>query len=126
MYTWTAIHHAFQYTRYLSPNNNRSLRGEVLPDLHADLFSRHASSSEVYVLWWSTKEVKMLCPTRFVVDATENSKEGGVAAEVCSSQTGLRTKLNANIALTWVNKMNSLSSGEPLNVVQKLSLFYSG
>ena len=36
----------------------------------------------------STKEVNMLCP-RFVVDATENSKEGGVAAEVCSSQTGL-------------------------------------
>ena len=32
----------------------------------------------------------MLCPTRFVVDATENSKEGGVAAEVCRSQTGLR------------------------------------
>ena len=34
------------------------------------------------------KEVKMLCQTRFVVDATENSK-GGVAAKVCSSQTGL-------------------------------------
>ena len=32
----------------------------------------------------------MLCPTRFVVDATENSNEGGVTAEVCSSQTGLR------------------------------------
>ena len=32
--------------------------------------------------------VKMLCLTRFVVDATENRKEGGVAAEVCSSQTG--------------------------------------
>ena len=30
----------------------------------------------------------MLCQTRFVVDATENSK-GGVAAKVCSSQTGL-------------------------------------
>ena len=28
---------------------------------------------EVVCLWWSTKEVKMLCPTRFVVDATENS-----------------------------------------------------
>ena len=40
-------------------------------------------------LWRSTKEVKMLCPTRFVVDATENSIEGGVAAEVCNSQTGL-------------------------------------
>ena len=30
----------------------------------------------------------MLCPTRFAVDATGNSR-GGVAAEVCSSQTGL-------------------------------------
>ena len=41
------------------------------------------------------KEVKMLCPTRFIVDATENSKDGGVTAEVCSSQTGLRTKSKA-------------------------------
>ena len=31
----------------------------------------------------------MFCPTRFVVDATENSKEGGVAAELYSPQTGL-------------------------------------
>ena len=31
----------------------------------------------------------MLFPTRFVFDTTENIKEGGVAAEVCSSQTGL-------------------------------------
>ena len=31
----------------------------------------------------------MLSPTRFVVDATENSKEGGVAAEVFSFQAGL-------------------------------------
>ena len=60
-----------------------------LPELHADLFSRHASPLEVYVLWRSTKEVKMLCLTRFVVDTTENNKEGGVAAEVCSSQTGV-------------------------------------
>ena len=60
-----------------------------MSELHADLFSRHASPLEVWVLWQSTKEVKMLCPTKFVVDATENSKEGGVAADVCSSQTGL-------------------------------------
>ena len=57
---------------------------DVVPELHADLFSRHASPLEVCVLWRSTKEVKMLCPTRFVVDATENSKEGGVAADVCN------------------------------------------
>ena len=59
----------------------------VLAELHVDLFSRHASPLEVYVLCRSTKEVNMLCPTRLVVDATENSKEGGVAAEVGSSQT---------------------------------------
>ena len=59
------------------------------PELHADLFSRHASPLEVYVLWRSTKEVKMLSPTRFVADATENGEEGGVAAEVCSSHSGL-------------------------------------
>ena len=33
--------------------------------------------------------MKVLCPTRFVVDATENSKAGGVATDVCSSQAGL-------------------------------------
>ena len=56
-----------------------------LAELHSDLFSRHSSPLEVYVLWRSTKEVKTLCPTRFVVDATENIEEGGVAAEVCGS-----------------------------------------
>ena len=38
-------------------------------------------------LWRSMKEVKMLRPTRFVIDPTENS-EKDVAAEMCSSQTG--------------------------------------
>ena len=33
--------------------------------------------------------MKMLRPTRIAIDATENSNEGGVAAEMCSSQTGL-------------------------------------
>ena len=37
----------------------------------------------------AVEEAKMVCPTRFVVDAPENSKEGDVAAEVRSSQTGL-------------------------------------
>ena len=31
----------------------------------------------------------MLRPTRFVVDATENNKEGGMATDVGSSQTSL-------------------------------------
>ena len=51
-------------------------------------------------LWRSTKEVKVLCPTTFVVDATENSKKGGEAAEVCSSQRlGWWTKSKGNILL---------------------------
>ena len=72
---------------------------ELLAGLHTDLFSRHASPLEVDVLCRSTKGVKMLCPTRFVVDATENSKKGRVAAEVHSSQTGLWTKSKRNILL---------------------------
>ena len=46
----------------------------ILAELNADLFSHHSSPLEFMFLWPSTKEVKMLCPTRFVVDATENSK----------------------------------------------------
>ena len=68
---------------------DRAERGlYLLAELLSDLFSRHANPLEV-LFWRSTKEVNMLCPTRFVVDAPENSKEGGVAAEVCSSQTRL-------------------------------------
>ena len=46
----------------------------ALPELHADLFSRHANP--LYVLFSGGRrksEVKMLYPTRLVVDATENS-----------------------------------------------------
>ena len=39
-------------------------------------------------LWRSTKGVKMLCPTRFFVNATENSEGGGVAAEVAAPRPG--------------------------------------
>ena len=60
-----------------------------LPEMHAHLFSRHASASEVIAFWRSTKQVEMLCPTMLAVDVTDNSKERGVTAEVCSSQTGL-------------------------------------
>ena len=65
------------------------------------------------LLWRSTKEVKMLYPTRFVVDATENSKEGGVAAEVCNSQTRLSTKSKGNIILALpVTKMKYFRTGD--------------
>ena len=60
----------------------------VLPELHADLFSQNACPLEFYGFVAVDEEVT-ICPTTFVVDTTENTKEGGVAAEVCSSQTGL-------------------------------------
>ena len=56
-----------------------------VPELHADLCSRHFSPLNVYGLWRSVNEVKVLYPTMLVVDATQGSKERGVAAEVCSS-----------------------------------------
>ena len=59
------------------------------PELHADLFSRHASPLEAYFLWRSQIEVKMVCPTVFMVDSMESSSKGVGVAEVCSSQTGL-------------------------------------
>ena len=52
----------------------------------------------------------MLYPTRFVVDATENSKEGGVAAEVCSSQAGLSTKNHkATYYCSYVGHLNEVT-----------------
>ena len=80
-----------------------------LPELHADLFSRHASPLEVCVLWRSTKEMKLLCPTRFVADATENSKEGGLAADVCSTQTGLWTKSKATYYCSHLGHQNKVA-----------------
>ena len=59
--------------------------------MHADLFSRHASPSEVCVFVAVDERGDPRCYVKrdfVVVDATENSK-GGVAAEVCSSQAGL-------------------------------------
>ena len=44
---------------------------------------------KMFMFWGRSAEEMNMCPTRFVVDATENSKEGGVAAEWSSSQTCL-------------------------------------
>ena len=60
-------------------------KNSLLPELHTELFCRHASSLEVYVLWRSTNEVNVLYPTRVVSETTENRKDGGVAAEVCAA-----------------------------------------
>ena len=60
-----------------------------LAELHADLFSRYASPLDFCVFVAVDKRGEGVTSTRFVVDATESSKEGGVAAELCSSQTGL-------------------------------------
>ena len=55
-----------------------------MPELHAVAM---LVVQKLTLLWRSTKEVNMVCPTRFVVDTTEKSKEGGGAVEVCRSQT---------------------------------------
>ena len=62
------------------------LECHIFPELHADLFSHHASPLEVDVM---SAVVNILCPTRFVVDSMESSNNGGGVAEVCSFQTGL-------------------------------------
>ena len=46
----------------------------LLAELNADLFSRHASPLEVYVFVAVDDRGEDVCPTRFVVDATENRK----------------------------------------------------
>ena len=57
--------------------------------MHCDLFSPHASPLEGYVFVVVGERGEDVCPTRFVVETTENRKEGGVAAEMCSFQTAL-------------------------------------
>ena len=60
-----------------------------LPELHADLFSRHASPLEVYVFVVVDERGEDVMSDEIFRRCKENSKEGGVAAEACSSQTGL-------------------------------------
>ena len=49
------------------------------PELHADFFGRRASPLDDYILVAVDERGEdVLCPTRFVVDATKNSKGGGV------------------------------------------------
>ena len=83
-----------------------------LPEFQADLFRYHASTLEVCVLWRSTKEVKMLCPMRLVVDATENSKgerkRGGRSVQLPDWAMN-KIKRQHVIALAWVTKMMSFS-----------------
>ena len=57
-----------------------------MAELHGDLFSRFASPLEGCVFVVVDDRGEDICPTRFVVDATENGKEGGVEAEVYSPQ----------------------------------------
>ena len=62
------------------------LECHIFPELHPDLFSRHASPLEVDVM---SAVVNISCPTRFVVDSMEMSNKGGGVAKVCTSRTGL-------------------------------------
>ena len=53
------------------------------------MFSRHGSLLVVYVFVASTKVVNVLRPDEICRRCNGNSKEGGVAAEGCSSQASL-------------------------------------
>ena len=60
-YSTTGVQNRTEHTEF-------RVEDKLLAELHADLFSRHARPVEVHVLWRSRIEVKMLCPTTFIVD----------------------------------------------------------
>ena len=64
--------------------------------------------------------VKILCPTRLVVDATENGIAGAWRPTRAAPRLGYEQYQKEHaIAHTWVTKMKSLSSwGESLNIIQ--------
>ena len=60
-----------------------------LAELHSDLFSCHASPLESYVFVAVDERGEDVMSDEICRRNMENRKEGGVAADVCSSQTGL-------------------------------------
>ena len=101
----------------LLPAGNTSM-----PELHADLCSRHASPLEVYVFVTSTKEAK--CYVRRDCHRCDGKhqrrKRGG--RNVRLPDWGMNIKRQHSIGLTWVTKIKSLMYGGSLNVVRKVSL----
>ena len=80
-----------------------------LAELHADLFRRHASPLEDCVLWRSTTEVKMLCPTRFVVDATETVKKEAWRTKCGAPRLGYEQNQKATYYCSYVGCQNEIT-----------------
>ena len=82
----------------------------ALTELHADLFSRHASPIEVCVFVAVDERGEDVMSDEIRPRCNGKSEEGGVAAEVCNSDWVMnKTKKQHIVSLTWVTKMNSLS-----------------
>ena len=58
-----------------------------MTEVHGDVFSHHASTLDVYVFVAVDERGEHIMFDKICRRATENRKEGGVAIEVCSSQT---------------------------------------
>ena len=61
----------------------------ILPELHTDLFSRHASPLEVCVFVAVDERGEDVMSDEICRRCNGKQQEGDVAAEVCSSQTRL-------------------------------------
>ena len=100
----------------------------VLPELHADLFSRHASSLEFCVLWPSTKEVYVYVMSdeicRRCSGKQRRRRRGGWSAQLPDWIMNKIKRQHIIIALTWVTKMRSFSSEKTLKVIQKAGLLF--
>ena len=62
---------------------------QQLPELHADMFSRHASPLQVCVFVTVDERGEGVMSDEICRRCNGKHKKRGVAAEVCSSQTGL-------------------------------------
>ena len=59
-------------------------------------------------LWRSTKEVKTLCPTRFVADATENSKKETWRPKCAALRLGYEQNQKATYCCSYLGHQNEV------------------
>ena len=93
----------------------------LLPELHADLFSRHASPLEGYVFVSvdETGEDVMSDEICRRNNGKQQRRRGGRSAQLRDWVTNTIKRQHIVAALTWVTKMKLLSQREPLNVVDQ-------
>ena len=92
----------------------------MLAELHADVFSRHASPSEVCVFVAvdeKGEDVKSDEICRRCNEKQQRRRRGGRSVQLPDWVMN-KIKRQPVTALTWVTKMKSLSQGEYLHVVQ--------